>query len=425
MKCVGFCLFLPLLTICSLDCAMVPAADKSDTDKPFQNIERGKNEATFSVSPYLNVRQGLKNSRTRFLQEKQGRVAFLGGSITEMEGYRPMVCEILKRRFPETQFEFMNAGIASTCSTTGAFRMQRDVLSKGPVDLFLVEFAVNDQQDANHTESECIRGMEGILRQALQQNPNMDVVFLYFVNPFMMDRFRQGETPLVIQSHEKVAQHYGIPSLDLAREVTDRIDAGEFDWEKFGGVHPAPFGNAIYAHAVERLMEACWKGEPAADAAVTPYNLPKESLDKWNYGDGIFVGPEKAQADAGWTLGTPDWKSLKGECRERFARESLLYSTQPGAEAKLVFSGTAVGLYVLAGPDAGIVAWSVDGAPVQTSNLYHEYSAGLHYPRTCMLATELTPGRHELTLRVAEQQDARSAGHAVRILQFPVNGKGE
>jgi lysophospholipase L1-like esterase len=300
-----------LLTVCAFDCRILPAAELVPSLKSSDRLERRLDAKAFWNPPYLNARGGLRNSYIRFQREKQGRVAFLGGSITEMEGYRPMVCEQLMRRFPDTEFDFVNAGIASTCSTTGAFRLGRDVLAKGPVDLLLVEFAVNDQQDAAHTEIECIRGMEGILRQARRKNPNMDVVFLYFVNPFMMDQFRKGETPLPIRSHEKVAQHYAIPSLDLASEVTARIDAGEFDWEKFGGVHPAPFGNAIYAHAVERLMETCWKGKPAADMAVEPYEVP-DSLDKWNYGDGILIGPEKAKADTGWTCGTLDWQSLKG-----------------------------------------------------------------------------------------------------------------
>ena len=93
------------------------------------------------------LRGSLANARLQFERAKKGHVAFIGGSITEMEGYRPMVCGILKRRFPNTEFVFTAAGIASTCSTTGAFRLQSDVLSKGPVDLFFIEFAVNDDQD--------------------------------------------------------------------------------------------------------------------------------------------------------------------------------------------------------------------------------------------------------------------------------------
>lgn len=59
-----------------------------------------------------NIRQygSLQNCRVRFEKEKKGHVAFIGGSITEMNGYRPMVMEILKKRFPDTAFTFTDAG---------------------------------------------------------------------------------------------------------------------------------------------------------------------------------------------------------------------------------------------------------------------------------------------------------------------------
>ena len=36
------------------------------------------------------------------------------------------------------------------------------MLAKGRIDLFFIEFAVNDDQDAGHTHRNCIRGLEGI-----------------------------------------------------------------------------------------------------------------------------------------------------------------------------------------------------------------------------------------------------------------------
>lgn len=66
----------------------------------------------------VQLRGSLAYCRGQFLTERKGTVAFLGGSITEMNGYRPMVCDILKKRFPQTDFKFTNAGISSTCSTT-------------------------------------------------------------------------------------------------------------------------------------------------------------------------------------------------------------------------------------------------------------------------------------------------------------------
>ena len=95
------------------------------------------------TSRNVNLRGSLANSLIQFEHEKTGHVAFMGGSITEMNGYRPMFCQWLETRFPDTEFKFTDAGISSTCSTTGAMRLKRDVLDHGPLDLFLVEFAVN------------------------------------------------------------------------------------------------------------------------------------------------------------------------------------------------------------------------------------------------------------------------------------------
>src|SRR4051794_1740285 len=132
--------YLALLLVASL----LGHARAAEPDRPYGD----------NVRP----RGSLDNSRLKFQTDKKGSVAFIGGSITEMDGYRPMVCDLLKKRFPETTFTFTAAGISSTCSTTGAFRLATDVFGGGPVDLLFVEFAVNDDQDAHHARAQCVRG---------------------------------------------------------------------------------------------------------------------------------------------------------------------------------------------------------------------------------------------------------------------------
>ena len=63
------------------------------------------------------ARGSYANSQLQFEKNKTGRVAFMGGSITQMNGYRPMVTDWLQKRYPKTKFEFINGGISSTCST--------------------------------------------------------------------------------------------------------------------------------------------------------------------------------------------------------------------------------------------------------------------------------------------------------------------
>lgn len=363
-------------------------------------------------------RGSLNNSRLQFEQGKKGRVAFIGGSITEMNGYRPMVCEALKQRFPSTEFTFVDAGISSTCSTTGAFRLEQDVLAGGPVDLFFIEFAVNDDQDAHHGRAECIRGLEGIVRHARQSNPHMDIVVTYFVNEGMLQTLQSGGTPLTIEAHEAVARHYAVSTINLAKEVAGQITAGALTWKQYGGVHPAPFGNAIPTRMIEELFDRAWKEPARAADKRAPHPLPSP-LDPLNYSAGRFIAPSQAQIKSGWTLGVPDWKSLAGGKRPRFTSQPMLSATIPGAEASLAFEGTAVGAYVVAGPDAGIVEVSIDGGPFRPVDLFHAYSKGLHYPRTVLLGAELKPGKHTLTLRMAKE--TKSSGTAMRVIQFVAN----
>ncbi|MDB4634315.1 hypothetical protein OAG76_02815, partial [Rubripirellula sp.] len=74
-------------------------------------------QAAAEISKNVHLRNHFDNSWVAFAGKKKGTVAFIGGSITEMNGYRVMVEEDLRRRFPGTDFTFVNAGISSTCST--------------------------------------------------------------------------------------------------------------------------------------------------------------------------------------------------------------------------------------------------------------------------------------------------------------------
>lgn len=287
------------------------------------------------------MRGNLDNSRLRFTNDKKGTVAFVGGSITEMNGYRPMVSDLLKRRFPATDFKFIDAGISSTCSTTGAFRLATDVFALGRVDLLFVEFAVNDDQDAAHTRDECIRGMEGIIRHARAINPNIDIVVTYFVNEGMLKTLQDGKTPLTIEAHEAVAKHYDVPSINLAAEVASQITSGDLTWQKYGGVHPAPFGNALCTKMIDELLNRAWTNPPVAK--ITPHLNPAQPLDPLNYEHGEFIDPKNAKIIKGFTLAVPDWKSLPGQKRDRFTSIPMLSATDPGSELTLDFEGTTVG----------------------------------------------------------------------------------
>jgi hypothetical protein len=262
--------------------------------------------------------------------------------------------------------------------------------------------------------------MEGIVSRARRSNPAMDIVLLYCVNEHHRDLYLSGVEPDEIAAHRRVARHYGISEVNFAAEIAERIRAGEFDWKRFGGCHPSDFGNDLYGETLDRLLD-CAGRSPVADSAESwPSPLP-DPIDPLHYGRARFLPLEHAERSDGWNLGTPAWDTLPGSKRGRFRDIPLLHSTTPGPELTLQFSGTALALYVLAGPDAGQVTVSIDGGEQKTVELYLRFSRGLHYPRTVVLADDLGPGSHLGTIRVGPQHHPNSRGFAVRIVGIGVN----
>ena len=75
----------------------------------------------------------------------------------------------------------------------------------------------------------------------------------------------------------------------------------------------------------------------------------------------------------------------------------------------------------MAGPDAGIIEYSVDGRPYKKKDLFTEWSGKLYIPWVTMLESELEEGEHEITIRMAKEHNPSSKGTACQIFYFTVN----
>jgi len=368
----------------------------------------------------FNARGSLNNSRLIFENQKRGRVAFLGGSITEMKGWRNLVCQSLTKRFPDTKFDFVDAGIGSTGSTPGAFRFKNDVLKNGKIDLLFIDASVNDNGNEPDSTAQ-IRGMEGEVRQALLSNPDLDIVMLHFICDDFIPQIQAGKTPRTIANHARVAEYYNIPNINLAQEVSLRMKDGEFDWQTFGGIHPAPFGHNIYAATINALLAQMWSaGNPAN--SIKAHTLPAAPLDPFSYFRGNLIDPTRAKITCGWQYKSPWTPQTNGFVRPRYQNQNYLEALTPGDKLTFAFTGTAIGIYCLCGPDAGIVEYSIDGSPFTPYDLYTRWSGNLYIPWVHMFATSLKPGKHKITLRMSANKNPQSTGTACQIYYFAVNG---
>lgn len=368
-------------------------------------------------SLFHQSRSGLANAFAVFKTGK-GRVAFMGGSITEANGWRDSVTAYLRNLFPKTAFEFINAGISSTGSTPGAFRLSKDVLSYGKIDLLFEEAAVNDPTNGFFGKYQ-LRGMEGIVRQALISNPKMDIVLMYCAEPANINVYYQLMTPEVIVQHERVAEHYGINSINLSKEVAARIHDGEFSWEKdFKDLHPSPFGHGVYARSIQAFLKEAFDTRKKAAHKTLP-----KPLDPYSYFNGHYVSIQQAKLIQGFTY-SADWvPNDHAPTRKQYVHVPVLNGEQINDELTLSFFGKAIGICVTSGPDAGILEYSIDGKPFRKIDLYTKWSKSLHLPWYLVLEDELPNTKHQIRMKISSEKHPQSVGHAVRIQQFLVNGK--
>jgi len=367
---------------------------------------------------YHTFRGSLKNSSQKFEKDKAGRIVFMGGSITFGNGWRDSVCNFIQKEFPETKFDFINAGVSSMGSTPGAFRFENDVLKNGKVDLLFLEAAVND--DTNSTPpGEITRGMEGIVRHAKNANPLCDIVIMHFVDPGKMVDYKNGKIPDVIRLHEKVAEHYNVSTINLAKEVTERISAGEFDWQNdFKDLHPSPFGQHIYYQSMKQFLQNALISNESVLSTMA--ELP-EPLDKFSYSNGILVEPNPPKPIKGWKM-VENWNPADGKgTRANYVNVPMLVGEYPGKIIKFEFKGNAVGIAVAAGPDAGIIEYSIDDSDWQKQDLFTQWSKNLYLPWFYTLGTGLKSGKHMLQIRLTNEKNAESTGNKCVLRYFYFN----
>jgi lysophospholipase L1-like esterase len=343
------------------------------------------------------------------------RVVYFGGSITAGAGaskaelsYRGLFTKHLKSLHPKAPLLEHNAALGGTGSWLGAFRAKADIMDHWLyADLVIVEFAVND---GGAPEAQVVASMEGIVRQLRRRYPLADLVFVYTLVKGHLDAFKAGRLPERMEWHERVAEHYGIPSVNVARYAARRILAGELTIDEFAkdGVHPTDRGYALYQEALAAFY-ARVKAAPEPVKHPMPAPLSPAPMERAQ-----MVPYEKAAFDDGW-LG---WQLSPVS---KFMH--VLASDKPGAVVSLKFKGSAVGWYDVIGPDTGDYEYSLDGGPWTAKANWDVHCKGYSRAHSRLVAEGLDPGvEHELKLRIAEKQPAESKGRRQRIAYFLVDG---
>ena len=370
-----------------------------------------------SSASFIEMNGNLDNTFSKIQNNKELTVAFLGGSITYNHGWRDKVCQYLQETYPQTSFRFIPAGIPSLGSLPHSFRLQSDVLDKGNIDLLFIEAAVNDH--ANNTDSIIqLRAMEGIIYHALTFNPSMNIVLMAFSDEDKNSDFEKNIEPFEVKVHRELAEYYGLPFINLSKEVYERIKHCEFSWDAdFKDLHPSPYGYNIYYQSIKTLFQISQKEYNGESIVNVQLSKPQ---NKNVYDKGIYVDVFQATRLRGFAV-IENWQPLdKKETRQGFVNVPVLEASKGGSAFMLSFTGNAVGIAVASGPDAGIIEYRIDKGKPKTINLFTAWSNSLHLPWYLILADGLEEGKHVLDVKTSSDK-GNSEGNACRIVHFLVN----
>ena len=377
----------------------------------------------------VRAREGVGNVMKKIRAGEEVTVAYLGGSITAMNGWRNKTTEWLKTTYPKATFKEVHAAIGGTGSDLGVFRLGRDVLAHQP-DLLFVEFATNDGGQA---PEQIWRSMEGIVRQTWKQDPLTDIVFTYTITTAFTNDYCNGMCNRSASAMEQLADHYGIPSINFGVRVAQLLKADKLimdakvietavpkespDRDKQirerlaadarllfanDGVHPRDEGHDLYMAAIVAGLTQM-RDLPAADHKA---KLAKAFVaDNWEAAKMIPL-TEKMLAG--------DWKALPADDGKQkgFGNRmgQIWTAEQPGSKLHFKFRGAVAKVYDLLGPDGGQVILTVDGKkgdrPVPRFDSYCTY----HRIATLGIVSDSDMNKvHEVTVELHPEQPDRQS----------------
>ncbi len=363
------------------------------------------------AADFYQVRGGIPNSQYFFKNDKVGNqyLFFIGDSVLAGTGlkdanlrYSAQTVQGFKKYFPQ-------AGMRETRhmqpggSWFGLYRVSRgqpvfgEVIASG--HLAILDFAADDR---NMPLEQAQLALEGLVRQVTHYRPTHSRLLVYTLTPEMLQDYKAGRTPEYIKVSEQIAEHYGIPSVNLAQYAAQKINAGEISFEKFSadGINPTDAGAKIYAVAIAQFVDALLTAFPVPDKP-RQYTLPAP-LFPGTDDNGRIVAYEdqQVQRSAQWK---PGQRSPIGPFRH------ILVTDQAGAELKLKFKGSEIGLVDVVDKDSADYEYAVDGAAFRKLAAPKDVTAPAMRPVS--LAKNLDrKAEHELVLKVASSGTARMGG---------------
>ena len=366
---------------------------------------------TATAADCYQIRRGIPNSQYFFQNDRVGNqyLFFIGNSVLNGTGlkdkslrYSAQMHKGFKKHFPEAS-PHETRHIQPGGSWFGLYRCSRGQAVFGEVicsgHLAILDFAADDR---NADIEQVKTSLEGLVRQVTLYRPTHSTILVYTLTPEMLQAYQAGQTPEYVRVSEQIADHYNIPSLNLAKYAADKIIAGEITFADFSadGINPTDAGAKIYAQAVATFVDDLMTAYPVPQKPQR-YALPEPLFPETN-DNGRIIAYEDPQVKR-----SDNWQP--GQTSPIRPFRHLLVSDQPGASLTLKFKGSEIGIIDVVDKDGADYEYSVDGAPFQKLAAPKDVDGPTMRPVSLVNGLDRT-ANHVLVLKVASPGTARLGG---------------
>ncbi|MBQ8868692.1 MAG: hypothetical protein IJ027_03115 [Oscillospiraceae bacterium] len=376
---------------------------------------------TYTNTVYQNEyynRGGLSNTLSKLQKGEDVTIAYVGGSITQMDTWRTYTTKWFEETYSGNITE-VNIGLAGTNADLAVCRIEQDVLVHNP-DLVFIEYAVNGG---------AAKDMEGMILKTWQHDPTTDVCFVYTTTTSNYSIYSSGELPKYAGIYEEVAKWYNIPTVFFGNQAFDLYEQGKLTLSASSaedgkilyttdGVHLTADGGFLSAGAIARSIVNMEKTFDKDSYTITDHTIPTETYD-----------------DAPWTDATysADWSKMKfeGEWLDCSLDESgnfqnfdysggykyifqQLFPTMQGTKTAgssiaVKFRGTDIGIFEAGGQYSGQLRVIVDGVELDEKLVLYNKYYDSYLRHQYYFINSLPEGEHTVTFILDSEMPDKSA----------------
>lgn len=216
-------------------------------------------------------------------------VGVIGGSITQGSSatdhnncYAELFHKYWVEKFPQSNVNFVNAGIGGTNSYLGVHRVDTQLLDSKP-DAVIVEFSVNDTDKLMNKYS-----YDSLVRKILNCDSQPAVMLLFTT---------QEDGTSLWETHKEIGAAYDLPMLSYRAVVYPEVSAGTLDWKDISpdNIHPNDEGHKLIGQLVSRYLDSVYDDLDNIDDSSVAFDTPAYTADY--YKDAKMLGASDITPD--------------------------------------------------------------------------------------------------------------------------------